>query len=121
MSGRRSGSLTARANPNNNGLASIIYTDADGTKPADVTNAVQGGELGGKINAGRRVERRPRSARQFSLFLVEEVNNQHRAGFSLSVGGNPPTDQQNFFSAFGGVPDRRRPSRSTRRCLRTRA
>ena len=105
VSGRRSGSLTVRANPNNNGLASIIYTDADGTKPADVTNAVQGGELGGKINARDNASSDALDQLDnLAFLLVEEVNNQHRAGFSLSVGGNPPTDQQNFFSAFGGVP-----------------
>ena len=51
VSGRRSGILTTEADPNNSGLAMVRYTDADGTKPADVTHSVIGGELGGKLNA----------------------------------------------------------------------
>ncbi len=105
VSGRRSGILSTRSNPNNNGLASIIYTDADGTKPADVTDAVIGGELGGKLNARDQVTNQILNQLDGLAFsLVEAVNNQHRAGFGLAVGGNPPTDQQNFFSALAGVP-----------------
>ena len=105
VSGRRSGILSTQSNPNNNGLASIMHTDADGTKPADVTDDVNGGELGGKLNARDQVTNSALNQLDALAFsLVEAVNSQHRSGFGLAVGGNPPTDQQNFFSALAGVP-----------------
>jgi flagellar hook-associated protein 1 FlgK len=104
VSGRRSGILTTEADPNNSGLAMVRYTDADGTKPADVTHSVIGGELGGKLNArdnisGDALDR----LNQLAFSLVSEVNNQHQAGFSLAVGGNPPINAQNFFTSINVV------------------
>jgi flagellar hook-associated protein 1 FlgK len=99
VSGRRSATLTTEPDPNNNTMAAVIYTDADGAKAVNVTASVGGGELGGKINARDNISAAAlQRLDQLAFSLSEAVNTQHRAGFSLSVGGNPPTDQQNFFA-----------------------
>jgi flagellar hook-associated protein 1 FlgK len=104
VSGRRSGILSTEADPNNAGLAMIRYTDADGTKPANVTDSVIGGELGGKLNARDNVSGTALDQlNQLAFSLVSEINNQHQAGFSLAAGGNPPINAQNFFTAINAV------------------
>jgi flagellar hook-associated protein 1 FlgK len=104
VSGRRSASLSTQPDPNNNAMAGVIYTDADGAKAVNVTASVIGGELGGKINARDNISAAAlERLDQLAFALSEAVNTKHRAGFSLSVGGNPPTDQQNFFAPLANA------------------
>jgi flagellar hook-associated protein 1 FlgK len=99
VSGRRAATLSTRPDANNNGMAAVVYTDADGAKSVNVTASIRGGELGGKINARDTISAVALDRLDALAFAVQDsVNNQHRQGFGLSVGGNPATDQNNFFT-----------------------
>ncbi len=107
VSGRRSASLSTEPDPNNNNMAAIMYTSADGAaggKPANVTNDVTGGELGGKINARDTISKDALDRLDaFAFTLIQTVNNQHQAGFGLSINGAPPLSNQDFFTSVGGA------------------
>jgi len=104
VSGRRSATLETRPDPNNSGLAGIVYTDADGAKTVDITAGITSGAVGGVLNARDTAAAAALSGLDDLAFAIEqEVNLQHRAGFGLSIGGAAPANNANFFTILPGA------------------